>query len=278
MEDALPMLRRLQALADEHGVDFGVKLTNTFPVDVAAGELPSQEMYMSGRSLYPLTLSVASRLSHEFGGRLRISYSGGADIFSVKDLFSAGIWPITMATTVLKPGGYERFSQMGEALMDCGCAPWGGVDPAAVDTLLSQALEGERCRKPIKPMPSRKLNAPVPLADCFTAPCREDCPIHQDIPAYLSLVGDGKYEEALEVILQRNPLPFITGTICPTTARTSACGAPMRRAYISVTRSSPPPKGAMTPCCPGSGPRRGVTTGTWPWWAAALPVWRPPSC
>jgi putative selenate reductase len=215
MEDALPMLRRLQALADEHGVDFGVKLTNTFPVDVAAGELPSQEMYMSGRSLYPLTLSVASRLSHEFDGKLRISYSGGADIFSVKDLFSAGIWPITMATTVLKPGGYERFSQMGEALMVCGCAPWGGVDPAAVDTLLSQALEGERCRKPIKPMPSRKLNAPVPLADCFTAPCREGCPIHQDIPAYLSLVGAGKYEEALEVILQRNPLPFITGTICP---------------------------------------------------------------
>ncbi len=90
-----------------------MKLTNTFPVDVAAGELPSEEMYMSGRSLYPLTLSLAARLAREFEGKLRISYSGGADIHSVRALFDAGIWPITMATTVLKPGGYQRFTQIG---------------------------------------------------------------------------------------------------------------------------------------------------------------------
>ncbi len=72
MADALPMFRRLQALCAERGLEFGVKLTNTFPVDVAAGELPSQEMYMSGRSLYPLTLSLAGMLTKEFGGKLRI--------------------------------------------------------------------------------------------------------------------------------------------------------------------------------------------------------------
>ena len=43
------------AACAEKGLEFGVKLTNTFPVDVAAGELPSEEMYMSGRSLYILT-------------------------------------------------------------------------------------------------------------------------------------------------------------------------------------------------------------------------------
>ncbi len=57
------MFHRLRALA-ERGLDFGVKLTNTFPVDVKAGELPSEEMYMSGRALLPLSLTVASRLSH----------------------------------------------------------------------------------------------------------------------------------------------------------------------------------------------------------------------
>ena len=46
-EDAVPMLNRLQALADEKGLEFGVKITNTFPVDIKAGELPGQEMYMS---------------------------------------------------------------------------------------------------------------------------------------------------------------------------------------------------------------------------------------
>ena len=43
--DAVPMFRRLIALTQERGLEFGVKLTNTFPVDVAAGELPSAEMY-----------------------------------------------------------------------------------------------------------------------------------------------------------------------------------------------------------------------------------------
>ena len=33
-------------------------------------------------------------------------------------------------------------------------------------------------------------------------------------PAYLQLVKDGKYEEAMKVITEKNPLPFITGTIC----------------------------------------------------------------
>ena len=213
MEDAIPMFHRLMKLTGERDLEFGVKLTNTFPVDVAAGELPSAEMYMSGRPLFPLTLSLASQLTHAFKGRLRISYSGGADIFSAEGLFGAGIWPITMATTVLKPGGYERFAQIGQALMGKG-APWSGVDAAAVDALLDAALAGERYRKPMKPIPSKKLEQKVPLLDCFTAPCRSGCPIEQDIPAYLRLVGEGRYEEALRVITQRNPLPFITGTIC----------------------------------------------------------------
>lgn len=60
----------------------------------------------------------------------------------------------------------------------------------------------------------RKNDQPLPVMDCFMAPCSDTCPIHQDIPAYMTLVREGKYKEALEVILEKNPLPFITGTIC----------------------------------------------------------------
>ncbi|MDD5938486.1 MAG: putative selenate reductase subunit YgfK [Clostridiales bacterium] len=215
MADALPMFRRLETLARTHGVEFGVKLTNTFPVDVAAGELPSQEMYMSGRALYPLTLSLAARLSRAFGGKLRISYSGGAEARNIKALFDAGIWPITMATTVLKPGGYERFCQIGEILKDSGSAPWAGVDTDRVEALAAAVSGDPLYQKPIKPIPSKKMADHVPLIDCFTAPCRSGCPIHQDIPAYLKLVDEGRYAEAFQIILQRNALPFITGTICP---------------------------------------------------------------
>ena len=213
-EDAVPMFHRLMQRTGERGLEFGVKITNTFPVDVAAGELPSEEMYMSGRSLYPLSLSLAARLAREFKGKLRISYSGGADIHSVRALFDAGIWPITMATTVLKPGGYQRFSQIGRALLDISYAPWEGVDAARAAALAEGIPADGHYQKPMKPIPSRKLDKKVPLIDCFSAPCRSGCPIEQDIPAYLMKVGEGKYEEALRIITQRNALPFITGTIC----------------------------------------------------------------
>ena len=78
-KDAVPMFKRLQALADQLGLAFGVKITNTFPVDVTRNELPSEEMYMSGKALFPLSISLAAKLSREFDGKLRIAYSGGAD-------------------------------------------------------------------------------------------------------------------------------------------------------------------------------------------------------
>ena len=213
-EDAVPMFHRLMALTAERGLEFGVKITNTCPVDVTAGELPSEEMYMSGRSLYPLSLSLAHKLTHEFGGKLRISYSGGADIFTIEQFVAAGIWPVTMATNMLKPGGYQRMSQIGEALLEGGSAPWSGVDVSKVDAMVADLEVNGHFKKPVKPIPSKKIDKKVPLIDCFTAPCRSGCPIEQDIPGYLMKVQEGKYEEALEIITQRNALPFITGTIC----------------------------------------------------------------
>ena len=212
--DAVPMLQRLQALADEKGLEFGVKITNTFPVDVKANELPSEEMYMSGKSLYPLSMSVAMKLARDFGGKLRISYSGGADYFNIKDIVDAGIWPVTMATTMLKPGGYQRLEQIGQIFAKDEAKAFEGVDADRVAALVEAAKTDKHHVKAVKPLPSRKIKRPVPLTDCFVAPCEEGCPIHQDITAYLKLMGAGKAEEALEVILEKNPLPFITGTIC----------------------------------------------------------------
>lgn len=213
-EDAIPMLQRLQLLADKNNVSFGVKLTNTFPVKIAHDELPGDEMYMSGRSLYALTLCLATRISKAFDGKLRISYSGGADAFNIDKIFNTGIWPITLATTLLKPGAYQRLLQMAEILEAQEYNPFTKIDTAKLDSLLENALTDPNHIKPIKPLPSRKMDKQVPLTNCFVAPCKEGCPINQDIPAYVNLVGEGKYLEALKVILDKNPLPFITGTIC----------------------------------------------------------------
>ena len=212
-EDAVPMLTRLMNTAKERNLEFGVKITNTFPVDVKQNELPSEEMYMSGKSLYPLSISLAAKLAKEFDGRLRISYSGGADYYNIERIVDAGIWPVTVATTLLKPGGYQRLTQMAK-LLDKENAPFEKVDAESAGKLAEEAVKDPHHVKAMKTLPSRKMKKEVPLMDCFVAPCKEGCPIHQDITTYLQLVGEEKYEEAMEVITEKNPLPFITGTIC----------------------------------------------------------------
>ena len=222
--DAVPMFERLIKLTSERGLAFGVKLTNTFPVDVTRSELPSEEMYMSGRSLFPLTIQVARRIATQFEGKLRISYSGGADASNIRSLYEAGIWPITMATTVLKPGGYERFSQIAHILEGAEHAEEVSVEKVGAldDAVASSPLY----KKPIKPAKSHKVAAELPLMSCFTAPCRTGCPISQDIPAYLHAVDKGDLTEALRIILERNALPHITGNLCP-----HPCGAKCERSF-----------------------------------------------
>ena len=212
--DAIPMFKRLLDLACGNGVQFGLKLTNTFPVGIARNELPGNEMYMSGRSLYPLTIELAHRISREFDGRMRLSFSGGADFYNITELYDAGIWPITIATTLLKPGGYQRAKQIAEKLAKEEYGPFEGVSVGKVAYLARAARTDERHVKPVKPLPVRKIKSKVPLTNCFIAPCEHGCPINQDIPEYVRLVGDKKYGEALKLILERNPLPFITGRIC----------------------------------------------------------------
>ena len=62
------------------------------------------------------SISLAAKLAEEFDGKLRISYSGGADFHNIKGIVDAGIWPVTVATTLLKPGGYDRMAQMASLL------------------------------------------------------------------------------------------------------------------------------------------------------------------
>lgn len=214
-KDGVEMLKRLQQYAGEMGHEFGVKLTNTFPVNIKNDELPGEEMYMSGRSLFPLTVTLAARLSREFGGSLQISYSGGADFFNIESLLRTGIQPISMATTILKPGGYERLNQIAvkvEPLLD---GAFKGVDVDALDALVKSALDNPFHKKEARPVGSRKTDSALPLFDCAKAPCEDGgCPINQQIPVYLRLVDEGRYKEAFETIAMDNSSPAVTGTIC----------------------------------------------------------------
>ena len=155
MRMLFPMLKRLIALSAEKELEFGVKITNTFPVDVKQNELPSEEMYMSGKSLYPLSIALAAKLSKEFDGKLRISYSGGADAFNINKIVKVGISPVTVATTLLKPGGYQRLEQLALATQEAGVS-FNGVSYEAVQKLADEAVTDKHHVKAVKPLPSQK--------------------------------------------------------------------------------------------------------------------------
>jgi NADH-quinone oxidoreductase subunit F len=50
--------------------------------------------------------------------------------------------------------------------------------------------------------------------ELYKAKCINACPIGQDVPGYLSLVAEGRYEDAISLIYQTNPLPGVCGRVC----------------------------------------------------------------
>lgn len=215
-DDAIGMLKRLSKVATECGRNFGVKLSNTLGTVNTLGVLPGEEMYLSGRTLFPLTITLASRLSREFEGTFPISYSGGASQLNILQIFETGIKPITIATELLKPGGYLRMAEIArklEPMVEEGRQPE-VIDVEKLDRLAEEALRENYYRKDWRGTKKVFIDRELPLIDCYIAPCVLSCPIRQDIPEYIRLAGDGQYDRALELIYLKNPLPNITGYIC----------------------------------------------------------------
>jgi putative selenate reductase len=103
---AVALIKTLKQTAANRDLFFGVKLSNTLAMANHREELPGDEMYMSGRALYPITINLFYRLVQEFDGDLNVSYAGGADALNAATLLRCGALPVTSASDLLKPGGY----------------------------------------------------------------------------------------------------------------------------------------------------------------------------
>ena len=62
--------------------------------------------------------------------------------------------------------------------------------------------------------------------ECIS-PCKQLCPAQINIPAYVDFASKGMFEEAINIIKERNPLPLICGRVCP-----APCEDGCRRAAI----------------------------------------------
>jgi NADPH-dependent glutamate synthase beta subunit-like oxidoreductase/Pyruvate/2-oxoacid:ferredoxin oxidoreductase delta subunit len=77
-------------------------------------------------------------------------------------------------------------------------------------------------------------------------PCVNACPAGVDVPGYLRLAAEGRFDEALALILSRAPLPGVLGRICPapceTVCRRTELGGPaaiaaLKRACVDHGRA-----------------------------------------
>jgi NADH-quinone oxidoreductase subunit F len=55
----------------------------------------------------------------------------------------------------------------------------------------------------------------VACTSMFPAPCAHTCPAGLDVYGYVSLIKEGRFEEAYKVIMQKMPFPLSIGRVCP---------------------------------------------------------------
>ena len=220
-ERAVELIRELKRVAAEKGLAFGVKLSNTLAMANHRDALPGDEMYMSGRALYPVTMNLFYKLVEQFDGDLNVSYSAGADALNVSTILAAGALPVTAASDLLKPGGYSRMGQwlenLGAEMRRQGA---GSLSELAKDRrahlkqAAAAALAEPAYQKSYFAHGLPKVESALEPFDCIVAPCVEQCAVCQDVPEYVRLIAQGAYDQALAVILHRNPLPGVTGYVC----------------------------------------------------------------
>lgn len=254
--DALRILENLQRIAGERQLEFGLKLSNTLESqnkgDVFASGV--EQMYMSGRALHPLTVSLADRLQGDFRGQLKLSFSGGADAFNLAELLACGFQSVTTCTDLLKPGGMMRLPQYLQRL----AGQMHELKAGSLDELVlakaraitasagrkqaaeqakppekagyreavreaanmnlalytRRVLDDKRYRMEALHVPGIKTKRTLEAFDCISAPCRDSCATRQDIPEYMYHSARGEFKRAHGVILQTNPFPRVTGMIC----------------------------------------------------------------
>lgn len=244
--DALRLIENLKAAATKTGVFFGVKLTNTLESVNPLRGLPENEamVYMSGRALHAISIQVAAQLHQDFNGRLPISFCAGADCFNITDLLACGLFPVTVCSDLLKPGGYGRLAQYCTRILE---AKFPNSSQKQLPEYEDEVMHAPRYHRNAGPAFSIKTKEPLGPFDCFRAPCQGTCPAHQDIPSYMAHAGKGNWEAALAVIHATNPFPNVLGQICNHACQDFCTrmnldeAVRIRDVKRAVTQYSPPP-------------------------------------
>jgi len=86
----------------------------------------------------------------------------------------------------------------------------------ACDTKILDGMRITTDSETLKELRSDRLAilAETHFGDC-KAPCNLTCPGQINVQGYIAHVAKGQYEEALRLVMERNPFPFSVGRVCP---------------------------------------------------------------
>ena len=125
------------------------------------------------------------------------------------------------------------------------CTGCGACTTECPVTLPSEFDQGLAERKAIyRPYPQAVPNL-FAISRRGTAPCHDACPVHQGAQAYVALIAQGRFDEALRVILRDNPLPSVCGRVC-----THPCSAACTRGKVDQPLNLPALKRFVTDLYP----------------------------
>lgn len=233
-EQASAIVSRMLKLAEKQNVFFGIKLTNTLEAINNKKIFDTEEMYMSGRALHPISINLARKFQNHFDGKLKISFSGGVDAFNIINVLKSGLAPITVSSDLLKPGGYGRLAQYYEVLRkeqkiknyksinDLIAQDNKNIKNPAQHNLNQYAdyvLTSSYFKKQHLKNPNIKTNKKLEKFDCIFAPCQYTCPTNQDVPEYMYYTATKQWDKAFQVILEDNPFPSVLGFSCDHTCQ-----------------------------------------------------------
>ena len=112
---------------------------------------------------------------------------------------------------VLRPPGAVTPDESFVAICT-GCGDCADVCPVVVPDEFNAGLADWKAAYRLYP---QAIPATFAIKKLDRAPCTLTCPAEINVQGYVQLIKMGKYKEAVQLIMERLPLPGVLGRVCP---------------------------------------------------------------
>jgi len=115
-----------------------------------------------------------------------------------------------------EPGRFKARIRQKPRFIDLSkCTSCGECTKVCPVELPNEYDEGLSVRKAAYKKYAQAIPGAFAIEKCDKAPCRLACPAGLNVQGYVQMVREGKYKEALDIIMEDLPLPGVLGRICP---------------------------------------------------------------